>query len=135
MGKQQEIQLPDIGDFESVDVIELLVKPGDRVAAEQSLLVLESDKATMEIPSPVAGVVAKLLVGVGDKVSQGSPIAVVEVEEATASAVAEGDGARSEAKSAEPSEAQKDARKPPQAARSEAKPSEVQSCHPSSSTS
>ena len=124
MGQQQEIRLPDIGDFESVDVIELLVKAGDRVAAEQSLLVLESDKATMEIPSPVAGVVAKLLVGVGDKVSEGSPIAIVEIEAATASAVVEDDGARSEAKSAEPSEAQKDARKPPQAAPSKAKPSE-----------
>ena len=55
------------------------MKPGDRVAAEQSLLVLESDKATMEIPSPVAGVVTKLLVGVGDKVSEGSLIAIIEV--------------------------------------------------------
>jgi pyruvate dehydrogenase E2 component (dihydrolipoamide acetyltransferase) len=76
---EQEIKLPDIGDFESVEVIELLVKPGDRVAVEQSLLVLESDKATMEIPSPAAGVIKKLLVGVGDKVSEGTPIAVLDV--------------------------------------------------------
>jgi len=119
MGKTQEIQLPDIGDFDSVDVIELLVKSGDRVAAEQSLLVLESDKATMEIPSPVAGVVTKLLVGVGDKVSQGSAIAIIEMD---ASEVVEDDAARSEPKA---SEVEKDASKPPQAARSEVQPSEV----------
>ena len=77
---EREIKLPDIGDFDGVEVIELLVKAGDRVAAEQSLLVLESDKATMEIPSPVAGVVRKLLVGVGDVVREGTPIALLEVE-------------------------------------------------------
>ena len=125
MAVQQEIQLPDIGDFDSVDVIELLVKPGDRVVAEQSLLVLESDKATMEIPSPVAGVVAKLLVGVGDKVSQGAPIAIIEVEDQVASGGGEDAAARSEAKSSEPSGVHRDASKPPQAARSEPKPSEV----------
>ena len=81
MGVEREIQLPDIGDFDQVDVIELLVAPGDRVVAEQSLLVLESDKATMEIPSPFAGTVTKLLVGVGDKVREGTPIALLDVEE------------------------------------------------------
>ena len=80
MGVEREVQLPDIGDFEQVDVIELLVAPGDRVAPEQSLLVLESDKATMEIPAPFGGVVKKLLVGIGDKVSEGTPIAILEVE-------------------------------------------------------
>ncbi len=79
---EREIKLPDIGDFDDVEVIELLVTVGDRVAVEQSLLVLESDKATMEIPSPVAGVVRKLLVGVGDEVSEGTPIAMLDVEEA-----------------------------------------------------
>ena len=80
MGVEREIQVPDIGDFDDVDVIEVLVAPGDRVEAEQSLIVLESDKATMEIPSPVAGVVKELLVRVGDKVSEGSPIARIDVE-------------------------------------------------------
>jgi pyruvate dehydrogenase E2 component (dihydrolipoamide acetyltransferase) len=82
---EREIQVPDIGDFDEVDVIEVLVAPGDRVEAEDSLITLESEKATLEVPSPVAGVVKRLLVKVGDKVSQGRPIAVV-VEEASASA-------------------------------------------------
>jgi pyruvate dehydrogenase E2 component (dihydrolipoamide acetyltransferase) len=86
VGVEREIRVPDIGDFRDVDVIELLVKPGDRVAVEGSLVALESDKATMEIPSPVAGIVKELLVRVGDKVSEGSPIARVEVEEGAAAA-------------------------------------------------
>ncbi|HSD44746.1 MAG TPA: dihydrolipoyl dehydrogenase [Burkholderiales bacterium] len=73
-----EVKVPDIGDFKDVDVIEVLVKPGDRVAKEQSLISLESDKATMEIPSPAAGVVKSLTVKVGDKVSEGAPILVLE---------------------------------------------------------
>jgi len=79
-----EVQVPDIGDFKSVEVIEVLVKPGDKVAKEQSLVTLESDKATMEIPSPAAGVVKELRIKVGDKVSQGAPILVLEAAEATA---------------------------------------------------
>jgi dihydrolipoamide dehydrogenase len=73
-----EVKVPDIGDFKDVEVIEVLVKPGDAVAKEQSLITLESDKATMEIPSPGAGVVKELRIHVGDKVSQGSPILVLE---------------------------------------------------------
>ncbi len=73
-----EVKVPDIGDFKNVEVIEVLVKPGDAVAKEQSLITLESDKATMEIPSPGAGVVEELRIKVGDKVSQGSPILVLE---------------------------------------------------------
>src|SRR5256712_6816560 len=73
-----EVKVPDIGDFKDVEVIELLVKPGDAVAKEQSLITLESDKATMEIPSPGAGVVKELRIKLGDKVSQGSPILVLE---------------------------------------------------------
>jgi pyruvate dehydrogenase E2 component (dihydrolipoamide acetyltransferase) len=72
------VKVPDIGDFKEVEVIELLVKPGDAVTAEQSLITLESDKATMEIPSPQAGVVRELLVKLGDKVSEGSPVLVLE---------------------------------------------------------
>jgi dihydrolipoamide dehydrogenase len=77
----QEVKVPDIGDFKEIEVIEVLVKPGDTVAAEQSLITLESDKATMEIPSPGAGVVKELKVKVGDKVSKGSPILALESSE------------------------------------------------------
>jgi pyruvate dehydrogenase E2 component (dihydrolipoamide acetyltransferase) len=81
---EREVRVPDIGDFEDVDVIEVLVAPGDRVRVEQSLITLESEKATMEIPSPFAGVVKELHVAVGDKVSEGSLILTLEVEEAAA---------------------------------------------------
>ena len=73
-----EVKVPDIGDFKDVEVIEVLVKPGDTVAKEQSLISLESDKATMEIPAPGAGVVKELIVKLGDKVSQGSVILTLE---------------------------------------------------------
>src|SRR5687767_13463148 len=73
-----EVKVPDIGDFKEIEVIEVLVKPGDDIAKEQSLITLESDKATMEIPSPEAGVVKELRVKVGDKVSKGSSILVLE---------------------------------------------------------
>jgi dihydrolipoyl dehydrogenase len=76
-----EVRVPDIGDFKNVEVIEVLVKPGDRVAKEQSLITLESDKATMEIPSPGEGVVKEMKLKMGDKVSQGSPILVLEGQE------------------------------------------------------
>jgi len=78
MGTHREVFVPDIGDFKNVDVIEVLVKPGDAVQPEQSLIAVESDKATMEIPSPAAGVVKELRVKTGDKVSQGSPILILE---------------------------------------------------------
>src|SRR5688500_10410615 len=77
-----EVKVPDIGDFKEVEVIEVLVKPGDAITKEQSLITLESDKATMEIPSPAAGKVAALRVKVGDKVSKGSPILMLEAQEA-----------------------------------------------------
>src|SRR3990167_4577874 len=73
-----EVVVPDIGDFDEVAVIELLVKVGDTVKAEQSLITVESDKASMEIPSSHAGVVKSLLVNLGDKVSKGKPIVVLE---------------------------------------------------------
>src|SRR3954468_6147012 len=74
----QEVKVPDIGDFKSVEVVEVLVKPGERIAKEQSLISLESDKATMEIPSPGAGVVKDIKVKLGDKVSEGSVILTME---------------------------------------------------------
>ena len=67
-----EVKVPDIGDFESVDVIELLVQVGDTIKVEQSLITVESDKASMEIPSSHAGVVKELKIAVGDKVSEGT---------------------------------------------------------------
>src|SRR5207245_6085455 len=85
----QTVAVPDIGDFKNVEVIEVLVKPGDRIAKEQSLITLESDKATMEIPSPGAGVVKELRVKVGDKVSQGSPVLLLDAAEAQQSAANE----------------------------------------------
>ena len=74
----KEISVPDIGDFKDVEVIEVLVKAGDTIAAEQSLITVESDKATMEIPAPGAGTVKEMRVKVGDKVSQGTPILVLD---------------------------------------------------------
>ncbi|WP_066257526.1 dihydrolipoyl dehydrogenase [Hydrogenophaga flava] len=79
-----DIKVPDIGDFDEVAVIELLVKPGDTVKAEQSLITVESDKASMEIPSSHAGVVKELKVKLGDKVKEGSVVLVLEAEGAAA---------------------------------------------------
>ncbi len=75
-----QVVVPDIGDFKEVEVIEILVKPGDAVTKEQSLITLESDKATMEIPSPGDGVVKEIKIKVGDKVSRGA--AILEMESA-----------------------------------------------------
>ena len=83
-----EIKVPDIGDFDEVTVIELLVKPGDTIAVEQSLITVESDKASMEIPSSSAGVVKELKVKLGDKVKQGSIVLMVEGSGAAAAAPA-----------------------------------------------
>ena len=85
-----DIQVPDIGDFKDVAVIEVLVKPGDSVKAEQSLITVESDKASMEIPSSHAGVVQAIKVNVGDKVNQGTVIVSLEVAGAAAAGAATG---------------------------------------------
>lgn len=82
-----DIQVPDIGDFDEVTVIELLVKPGDTVAAEQSLITVESDKASMEIPSSHAGVVKELRVKLDDKVKQGSVVLTLETADAQVASV------------------------------------------------
>ncbi len=73
-----EVKVPDIGDFKDVPVIELLVKVGDTVKAEDSLVTLESDKATMDVPSPVSGVVTELKLKIGDKVAEGSLVALID---------------------------------------------------------
>src|SRR6187455_37870 len=81
-----EVRVPDIGDFKDVAVIELLVKPGDTVKPEQSLVTVESDKASMEIPSSSGGVVKELKVKLGDKVSEGSVLVVLDSTSAAAPA-------------------------------------------------
>src|SRR5918995_1856383 len=83
-----EIRIPDIGDFKDVPIIEVHVKTGDTVAVEDPLLTLESDKATMEIPSPAAGTVGGIKIKVGDRVSQGDTIMILRTQ-----AEAKGDGA------------------------------------------
>jgi|RhiMetdeSRZDD1v2_1073273.scaffolds.fasta_scaffold05660_4 pyruvate dehydrogenase E2 component (dihydrolipoamide acetyltransferase) len=80
MGETRQVVVPDIGDFKDVPIIEIQVKPGDRVAAEAPLITLESDKASMEVPSPSAGVVKAVEVKLGDRVSQGTPILTLELD-------------------------------------------------------
>src|ERR1041385_4185432 len=80
-----EVKVPDIGDFRDVPIIEVLVKPGDAVKAEDPLVTLESDKATMDVPAPAAGTVKELKVKVGDKVREGSVLLSLETAEAGAS--------------------------------------------------
>jgi len=74
------INLPDVGDFDGIEIIEVLIVPGDEIEAEESIIVLESDKATMEIPSPYAGKIKSVMVNVGDRISEGSAIAKIEVQ-------------------------------------------------------
>ena len=88
MGTMMEVRVPDIGDFKEVEVIELLVKPGDSIAPEQSLITVESDKASMEIPAPAGGVVKEVRIRLGDKVSQGSLVLLLDTDEAAAGAPA-----------------------------------------------
>ena len=83
-----EVKVPDIGDFKDVPIIEILVKPGESVKAEQSLVTLESDKATMDVPAPASGVVGEILAKIGDKVSMGTALLSLEEEGAAAPAPA-----------------------------------------------
>ena len=83
-----EVKVPDIGDFKNVPIVEIMVKAGDRVTAEQPLLTLESDKATLDVPAPAAGVVGTIVAKVGDKVSMGSALLTLEEAEAAAPAPA-----------------------------------------------
>jgi pyruvate dehydrogenase E2 component (dihydrolipoamide acetyltransferase) len=104
MSETIEIRVPDIGDFKDVPVIEVLVKAGDHVKKEDSLIALESEKATMEVPSPSAGVVAAVNVKIGDKVSEGSPI-VTLASDVPAAAMPEPPPAATSAAAAAPGEA------------------------------
>ncbi|EIT72109.1 MULTISPECIES: dihydrolipoyllysine-residue acetyltransferase [Hydrocarboniphaga] len=125
MAKTIEIKVPDIGDSHDVPVIELLVAVGDTLAKEQALLVLESDKATMEVPSPEAGVLKSLAVKVGDKLSTGSVIGVLEVGGA-----AEEAPAKSEAKPAAKEEAQAAPATKPEPEKAKAPAAEKQAAAP-----
>ena len=90
---EQQIPVPDIGDFKNVEVIDVLVKVGDRVAIDTPLLTLETEKATMDVPAPVAGVIEKLLVKKGDRVSAGTVVATVQGVGAAPAAVKSAPGA------------------------------------------
>jgi dihydrolipoamide dehydrogenase len=86
MPKTLEVKVPDIGNFKDVEVIEVLVKPGEQVTKEQGLVTLETDKAAMDVPSPASGVVKEVKLKKGDKASQGTLVAVLEVDEAASAA-------------------------------------------------
>jgi len=86
MAEIKTINLPDVGDFDEIEIIEVLIVPKDEIEAEDSIIVLESDKATMEIPSPYAGKIESVMVNVGDRISEGTPIATIEVGASSAAA-------------------------------------------------
>uniref|UniRef100_UPI00257AB26A biotin/lipoyl-containing protein n=1 Tax=Thauera sp. TaxID=1905334 RepID=UPI00257AB26A len=88
MSQLIEVKVPDIGDFDAVPVIELFVKVGDTIAVDDAIATLESDKATMDVPSSAAGVVKEILVGIGDKVAEGTVLIKVEASGAAAAAQA-----------------------------------------------
>jgi dihydrolipoamide dehydrogenase len=108
-----DVKVPDIGDFKDIPVIEVFVKPGDTVAAEDSLVTLESDKATMDVPSPAEGIVKEVHVKLGDKVSEGTRIVVLEAAAATAPAPAAGKGVAAEPPATTPPPAAAAAPAPP----------------------
>ncbi|MFT0531838.1 dihydrolipoyllysine-residue acetyltransferase [Castellaniella hirudinis] len=116
MSSTVEIKVPDIGDFDEVDVIEILVAVGDTIAAEQSLITVESDKASMEIPASQGGVVKTLKVKVGDKVAEGAVILEVEADEAAAAPAEPAPAAKAEAAPAAPAAAPEETTAPAAAA-------------------
>ncbi|MGH8078173.1 MAG: biotin/lipoyl-containing protein, partial [Lysobacter sp.] len=131
-----DIKVPDIGGYDAVPVIELLVAVGDTVAKDQGLVTLESDKATMEVPSPAAGVIKELKVKVGDKLAEGAVIAVLEAADAdsvpadkpapdTAASESKPSTAPPAAASEKPAEAKPAEAKPAEAKPAEAKPAEA----------
>jgi dihydrolipoamide dehydrogenase len=104
MANLTEIRVPDIGDFKDVLVIEVLVKPGDTVEKEAALITLETDKASIEVPSPQAGVAKEIRVKIGDKVSEGSVIAILEAEALPTETQTQGTGSAEPAEAAVPGE-------------------------------
>ena len=122
MSQLIEVKVPDIGDFKDVPVIEVLVKPGDTVAAEDSLVTLESDKATMDVPSPAAGVVKDLKVKLGDKVSEGNIILTLEAAGDAAAKPAAAAASKSPSSAAPPKPGPGPVAAPPPAGAPAAKP-------------
>ena len=100
MAERREIRVPDIGDFDQVEVVEVLVKPGDLIEIDDPLVSIESEKATMEIPSPEAGVLVELAVKEGDRVSQGSLLAILEASPSVEGSVGKKDGSAGKASGA-----------------------------------
>ncbi|HKR38090.1 MAG TPA: biotin/lipoyl-containing protein, partial [Paraburkholderia sp.] len=96
MSQAIEVKVPDIGDYKDIPVIEVLVKAGDTVEKEQSLVTLESDKATMDVPSPASGTVKEVKVKVGDNVSEGSLVLVLDGAGAAAAPAAPAPAAKAE---------------------------------------
>ncbi len=94
MANAIEIEVPDIGNYSGVPVIEILIKPGDSVKKDQGIVTLESDKATMEVPSPAAGVIKEIKVKLGDEVGEGALIALLESAEAATAAPAPAQAAK-----------------------------------------
>jgi len=82
MSSIKNIELPDIGDFDEVEVIEILVSVGDKIEVDDSIITLESDKASMEIPTPSAGIVSSINVNIGDKIKQGDVVLGIESDQA-----------------------------------------------------
>src|SRR5262245_7424246 len=117
MSQVIEVKIPDIGDFKNIPVIEVLVKPGDSVSKEDPLVSLESDRATMEVPSPAAGVVKELKVKVGDKVSEGTAVLTLDA--------ADGAGAGAPAAESKPAEPRPSAPPPSAESRTPAAPAPV----------
>jgi pyruvate dehydrogenase E2 component (dihydrolipoamide acetyltransferase) len=120
-----EITVPDIGDFDEIPVIEILVSLGDTVSVETPLLTLESDKATMDVPSPMAGIVREIKVAVGDNVAQGSLIVMLETAEASADSPADAEGDKSESLDLDPAQADPAQADPAQAAPAQAAPAQA----------
>ena len=125
MASLKDVLVPDIGDFKDVPVIEVLVKPGDTVSPEDSLITLESDKATMEVPAPFGGTIKEMKVKVGDSVSEGTTILTIEAGAA--------EKAAESAPAAKPAPAT-EAAAPPTPAPEPAKPSAQEVPHPPSPT-
>ena len=123
MAELVEVKIPDIGDYKDVPVIEVFVKPGDQVNAEESLITVESDKATMEVPSPASGTVKEMRVKVGDKVSQGSLVLLLEAVAGKSAAASKPAEAESNPAAQAPPRAQSAAPAQPQKLQGAAPPS------------
>jgi dihydrolipoamide dehydrogenase len=121
MSKEMKVEVPDIGEFTDVDVIEILISEGDQVNKDDSLITLETDKASMEVPSPASGKVKKILLQIGQKISTGTPILLLDSEEAS-------DDPTPESKSNAPkAEAKTPDAKPPSKSQASSKPANLES--------